>query len=200
MKRYGFFGGSFNPPTKAHEELAKEIMKEFNLDKLFFVPVGNTYQKNGLIDEKDRYRMLNILFEEEEKIEVSDLELQTEQSLKAIDVFSLIEARYKNEEIFYIMGDDNLEKTPNWKAAEELLKNHKFIILKRNNKELKELIQNSNMLWKYKENFYESKMQKLIPYSSSQVRKAIQLGNTEEIEKMVNPKVYQYITEKNLYQ
>ena len=200
MKRYGFFGGSFNPPTKAHEELAKEIMKEFNLDKLFFVPVGNTYQKNGLIDEKDRYRMLNILFEEEEKIEVSDLELQTEQSLKAIDVFSLIEARYKNEEIFYIRGDDNLEKTPNWKAAEELLKNHKFIILKRNNKELKELIQNSNMLWKYKENFYESKMQKLIPYSSSQVRKAIQLGNTEEIEKMVNPKVYQYITEKNLYQ
>ena len=43
-------------------------------------------------------------------------------------------------------------------------------------------------------------MQKLIPYSSSQVRKAIQLGNTEEIEKMVNPKVYQYITERNLYQ
>lgn len=200
MKRYGFFGGSFNPPTKAHEELAKEIMKEFNLDKLFFVPVGNTYQKNGLIDEKDRYRMLNILFEEEEKIEVSDLELQTKQILKAIDVFSLIEEKYKHEEIFYIMGDDNLEKTPNWKAAEELLKNHKFIILKRNNKELKELIQNSNMLWKYKENFYESKMQKLIPYSSSQVRKAIQLGNTEEIEKMVNPKVYQYITEKNLYQ
>ena len=95
MKRYGFFGGSFNPPTKAHEELAKEIMKEFNLDKLFFVPVGNTYQKNGLIDEKDRYRMLNILFEEEEKIEVSDLELQTKQILKAIDVFSLIEEKYK---------------------------------------------------------------------------------------------------------
>ena len=25
MKKYGFFGGSFNPPTIAHERLAEEI-------------------------------------------------------------------------------------------------------------------------------------------------------------------------------
>ena len=79
MKRYGFFGGSFNPPTKAHEELAKEIMKEFNLDKLFFVPVGNTYQKNGLIDEKDRYRMETIYCEQEEKGEGAGLALLREE-------------------------------------------------------------------------------------------------------------------------
>ena len=30
MKRYGFFGGSFNPPTIAHERLAEEIEEKFN--------------------------------------------------------------------------------------------------------------------------------------------------------------------------
>ena len=29
MKKYGFFGGSFNPPTIAHERLAEEIADKF---------------------------------------------------------------------------------------------------------------------------------------------------------------------------
>ena len=41
MSRIGFYGGSFNPPTKAHIELAKKVIKECNLDKVIFVPVGD---------------------------------------------------------------------------------------------------------------------------------------------------------------
>ena len=50
MKKYGFFGGSFNPVTKAHVDLALEIVKMFNMDKVIFVPVGDNYNKKGLIN------------------------------------------------------------------------------------------------------------------------------------------------------
>ena len=49
MEKYGFFGGSFNPVTKAHVELAKEITNKYKLDKVIFVPVGDKYNKMGLM-------------------------------------------------------------------------------------------------------------------------------------------------------
>ena len=51
MQKIGFFGGSFNPPTYAHLEVAKTALRQLNLDKVFFVPVGNLYNKPDLIDE-----------------------------------------------------------------------------------------------------------------------------------------------------
>ena len=52
MEKVGFFGGSFNPPTNAHLEIAKTALEEMELDKVYFVPMGNTYKKPGLIDER----------------------------------------------------------------------------------------------------------------------------------------------------
>ena len=43
MKKLGFFGGSFNPPTYAHINVAKMSIEKFNLDAVYFVPVGNLY-------------------------------------------------------------------------------------------------------------------------------------------------------------
>ena len=60
------------------------------LDKLFFVPVGNLYQKNELADEKVRFEMLQILCNYCEGLEVSDLEMNLNKNLTAIEVFELI--------------------------------------------------------------------------------------------------------------
>ena len=58
--KIGFFGGCFNPPTNAHINLAKRALKECNLDKVIFVPIGNFYKKNELISGEHRYNMLKI--------------------------------------------------------------------------------------------------------------------------------------------
>ena len=34
MEKVGFFGGSFNPPTNAHLEIAKTALEEMELDKV----------------------------------------------------------------------------------------------------------------------------------------------------------------------
>lgn len=46
MERIGFFGGCFNPPTIAHIELIENTIKENNLDKVYFVPMGDQYPKS----------------------------------------------------------------------------------------------------------------------------------------------------------
>ena len=35
------FGGAFNPPTRAHFEIAEKLIEKFNPDTFYFLPVGN---------------------------------------------------------------------------------------------------------------------------------------------------------------
>ena len=102
MKKYGFFGGSFNPITNAHIQIALNILKRYNLDKIIFVPVGNNYQKAELIDEKHRYNMIKIAIQDYKTLQVSDIELNSKKDYKAIDIFKIIKQKYVNTDILWI--------------------------------------------------------------------------------------------------
>lgn len=73
--KIGIFGGSFNPPHKMHESIAKELLKKNIVDKIIFVPTSNYYKKEGLISDKNRVDMLLILKRKYKNIEVSKYEL-----------------------------------------------------------------------------------------------------------------------------
>jgi len=47
MKRYGIYGGSFNPPHIGHSILAENVREQLSLDKVIFIPSG----KHALKDE-----------------------------------------------------------------------------------------------------------------------------------------------------
>ena len=82
--KIGFFGGSFNPPTIAHLNLAKQAVKEYNLDKLYFVPVNNKKKKKDLIDIDLRIQMLESICLYEDKLLVSNIEKINDTKLEAI--------------------------------------------------------------------------------------------------------------------
>ena len=52
--RIGFFGGSFNPPSNIHIDLAKNVIEKYKLDRILFVPVGDYYNKDDLVSAKHR--------------------------------------------------------------------------------------------------------------------------------------------------
>lgn len=196
MNKYGFFGGSFNPPTNAHIYLAEKVITEVKLNKLFFVPVGNYYPKIGLIDEKHRYEMLKIICNKNEKLDVLDIELGINKNLKAIDAFKLIKEKYSNDDLYYIMGADNLAQISKWKDAEKLIKNFKFVILKRDGYFIDEIVNENTILCKYKNNF---KIIDNIDYagiSSTDVRNKLKLNiNKTDIPETLR----EYIKDNKLY-
>ena len=95
--KIGFFGGSFNPPTYAHMHIAKISIEQLKLDKFFFVPVGNLYDKPDLVDENYRYDMLNIACENENNIYVENIELKKAKRLSTIEAFEIIENKYNKD-------------------------------------------------------------------------------------------------------
>ena len=109
-KRYGFFGGSFNPVTNAHIQLANLVANTYNLDKVVLVPMGDNYNKQDLISEKYRYEMLKLAIKNHKKIEVSDIELNLPYALTMLEAFQKIEKTYTEVKPYFIIGADNLLK------------------------------------------------------------------------------------------
>lgn len=197
MEKYGFFGGSFNPVTKAHVELAEEIRNKYGLDKVIFVPVGNKYNKIGLVNEIHRYNMLKIAICKYDNLEVSNIELNKEKNLTTLEAFNMIEKKYPNVEKFYIMGADNLNKMMLSSDFQILAKNYKYIIIERDIANCKELINSNSKLRKNEQNFIIMNNVKHRETSSTKAREELQKNNSTNT--MIDENVLDYIKINKLY-
>lgn len=183
--KIGFFGGSFNPPTIAHLDLVKKAIEQYKLDKVYFVPVNNFYQKQDLLDINQRINMLKIMCSNEPKLSISDIEVENNRPLKAIDVFEIIEKKFQGNDIYFLMGEDNYLKMSLWSNYEKL-QTYNYIVFKRTT--------NTTI---NKENALYITNIKTLNISSSTIREKIKKG--EPITNLVTSDIENYIKENKLY-
>ena len=175
MKKIGFFGGCFNPPTNMHIKIANDLIKAGKLDKVVFVPMNDFYKKEGLIEAEHRYNMLKLAIKEYNNLEVDDIEIKENRNLFATDAFEIIKKSIyfennKEAEMFLIMGSDNFNKMPNWKDYNKIKNDYKYIVINRDEKEI----------------------------SSTQIREMIK-NNDDMVMEYLSKEVYKYILENVLY-
>lgn len=171
------FGGSFNPPTIAHVDLAKQILaKNKDIEKVIFVPVSTKYNKKGLASDLDRFNMLKCICDNEKNLEVSSIELDSERQLYTIETLRTIHQQYPNKNIFFVLGTDNLKELQTWHNADKLLEEFKMLVLERDNDVMEKIIENNNILKQHKEAFIKLEKIQRINLSSSYVRNQIRLG------------------------
>lgn len=193
------FGGSFNPPINSHLSLAKQIINKCDIvEKLVFVPVSTRYQKMDLADDKHRYNMLKLVCENEDKLEVSDIELKHNKQLYTIETLDLLREQYgKNYDLWFVMGTDNLKELETWNKPEQLLSKYKILVLNRENDNLEEIISSSELLQKSRDSLIQINGIDKIYLSSTMIREKIRNG--ENVKEYVPKLVLKYISENNLY-
>lgn len=193
--KIGFFGGSFNPPTNAHIELAKIALEKCKLDRIIFIPMGDFYEKENLAKAEDRYNMLKIACRKIKNIEVSDLEIKVNKKLHAIDAFRLIQKEYPNDENWFLMGADNFIKLLSWKESESLRK-YNYIVFERLDINLKEYIEKNN-------NLRDTKV-KIVENTSYKDKSATEFRNLLKDnvinQDIISDEVLEYIETNNIYQ
>ena len=185
--KIGFFGGAFNPPTIAHINLVKEALKEYSFDAIYFVPVNNFYKKQGLIDISQRIDMLNLECKNNSKMFVSEIEKEMNREFKANEIFEIIKEKYSDDDLYFLMGEDNYEKMSSWENYEKL-KEYKYLIFQRRESKALEIKSPNIIYMENKEN---------LKISSSIIRNMIR--KNQDIEKYVSKNVKEYIIENNLY-
>lgn len=121
MEKIGILGGTFNPVHVEHVRLAKSAVEELNLDKLLIMPTFIPPHKSTLpAPAEDRIKMLEIAFKGEEKISISDFEIQN----KGKSYTYLTVEHFKQTtgaELYFIVGGDMLTNFKTWKFPERIL-------------------------------------------------------------------------------
>lgn len=190
--KIGIFGGSFNPIHKKHESIALELIKQQYVDKVVFVPTGCKYTyKNNLKSSEDRLNMIKIIVDKHKNLKVSDYELK-DQVVYTYQTLDYFREKYKNDEIYFICGVDNLSYIDKWERGEYILSNYKILVIKRDSNDIDRLIKKYK---KYKSNIIVTHllMEKV---SSTEIREEIKMGKKCQY---LDEDVYKYIKNKGLY-
>lgn len=133
VKRIGVFGGSFNPIHIGHLVIAESAWQEFNLEKVIFIPTGDTPNK-GMheINKYDRYSMVNEAIQGNSHFTISPIERDRSGVSYTVDTLHLLRKQYDKEiEFYFICGTDALADLPTWKYNKELLSICHFICASR---------------------------------------------------------------------
>ena len=191
--KIGIFGGSFNPPHKMHKKIAIELIKKHYVDKVIFVPTGSKYKyKNNLLSDKVRLEMLELMCHDNNNLEVSDYELK-EHVVYTYETLNYFRNKYKDDEIYFICGTDNLSYIDKWKKGEDILSNNKLLVIKRNTDDINTLLDKYK---DYKNNIIVTDI-KENEISSTKIREMIY--NNKGVNDYLDNKVLDYIVRNKLY-
>ncbi len=129
--KIAIFGGSFNPVHKGHISVANYAIESLGLDKLIFVPAFKSPFKSKIkyVDGQSRIDMLNLV--KPEKAEVSAFEVNRKSTSYTIDTVKYFKQKYPNDELFFLLGSDNVYKLNKWKQINDIVKDVKLVIFKR---------------------------------------------------------------------
>ncbi len=121
----GVFGGTFDPIHNGHLMVADEVRERFNLEEVIFVPAGQPWLKMDWVISaaEDRLRMMHIALDGKPEYKISDMEIARGGPSYTIDTIREMRRETGGEdELFFILGEDNMCQLPQWREAAELIK------------------------------------------------------------------------------
>ncbi len=131
--KIGFLGGSFDPVHFGHLMAAQDAYEQHKLDRLVLVPAARAPLKpNDVQSTADqRLAMLRAAIEWDTRFELSDFELLRGGMSYTIDSARHFRSLYPNDDLYWIIGGDQLPKLHLWKDIQELAQLVEFIFLER---------------------------------------------------------------------
>ncbi len=121
----GVFGGTFDPIHNGHLMVADEVRERLNLEEVVFVPAGQPWLKMDWVISaaEDRLRMLHLALDGKPEYKISDMEIARGGPSYTIDTIrELRRGPGGGDELFFILGEDNMCQLPLWREAAELIK------------------------------------------------------------------------------
>ena len=122
VKRIGLFGGSFNPIHIGHLVIAEAAWQEFGLEKVIFIPSGDTPNKDmHHIDKFDRYNMVKEAVKDNPHFALSPVERDRCGPSYTVDTVHILKEEWgPSYEFYFICGTDALADLPTWKYNRDI--------------------------------------------------------------------------------
>jgi nicotinate-nucleotide adenylyltransferase len=208
QRRIGIWGGSFNPPTHAHAELASYVADKAALDQLRWLvcPHNPLKDETTLAPFHHRMAMAEQIIVGKSEMIADDTEQRLGRSWTATTLRHLRETEFPNDSLFFVIGADNWLQFHLW--GDDRATNFdyaSFVILRRPGFEVLEACKSSHEFamrqvaspgdlkpfgtWCILDN-------PIFDMSATEVRDSLQQGKTSPF---IAPKTFEYIKENRLY-
>lgn len=190
--KIGFLGGSFDPVHFGHLIAAQDAFEQFQLDRLILVPAAQAPLKPTDVQSSaiDRLAMLRAAVEWDHRFEVSDVELNRGGVSYTIDSARHFRQQFPHDELYWIIGGDQLPQLHLWKDISELAKIVDFIFLERPGFPVKARVDIPGLRLHRCDGH-------LLAISSTELRERVR--HQRSLDYFVPHKAIVYIREKNLY-
>jgi len=190
QKEVAVFGGSFNPPTVAHEAVIQACLNADFIDEVWVMPSRSRTDKTINTDGQSRTQMLELLkaeaFEADDRLLISDIELHLPRPTMTARTVGALALAYPTVRFWFVFGTDAFLSMPEWKDGVRLQSELPILLVERGKK-----------IHCAQSNVFELSIGDHAEVSSTQVRNAVQSG--KDIRAFVCPSVEKYIRNNNLY-
>ena len=116
-----YYGGTFDPITKAHEAIIRKIKKEMRESDKLIIGIVQNDEKNYNVSVNDRLNMVK------KSLDADEIVIQDKRT------YAYLDAHYRGEKITICMGDDEWYSlcSGKWVNWDLLLKHYEFMVFYR---------------------------------------------------------------------
>ncbi len=197
MARIGLFGGTFNPIHVGHLTIAEEARLAAGLDKVIFIPTGESYLKDPMeiAPKEDRLEMTRLACGD--AYAVSDMEVRRDGPSYTAVTCRAFQRLYPCDELFWILGADSLVDMARWRDPEVIFETVTLLAFTRGGQDDAAFRQRVDALRREQHARVETIDVFTLDVSSTDIRRYIQTRHA--YRHLVTEPVYQYIRRKGLY-
>lgn len=197
MARIGLFGGTFNPIHVGHLTIAEEARLSAGLDRVIFIPSGDSYFKDPrqIASREDRLQMTRLACGD--AYEVSDIETRREGPSYTAVTCRAFREMYPEDALFLILGADSVLEIDRWRDPGAIFDAVTVLAFTRGGEDAAALRTEAERLREK----YRARIDIIdvftLDVSSSDIRRFIAEGHA--FRHLVTERVYGYIREHGLY-
>jgi len=125
-------GGTFDPIHIGHLIIAEGALNNLGIEKCILIPSSSPPHKDKIHTENNlRLEMVKIAIEGNEGLSVSDIELRREEPSYTLITLNELKDEGLYEELYFLIGADNLTEIKTWYNFDALLEITRFVIVPR---------------------------------------------------------------------
>ncbi|MGD7043025.1 nicotinate (nicotinamide) nucleotide adenylyltransferase [Jeotgalibacillus proteolyticus] len=198
--KIGVFGSAFDPITLGHMVSMEMIADRRGFDKMLLIPSSDTRIDKGrqLTANHHRMKMVELAIEDNPKFVTDATEMEA-AAWHSYTYFTMktLKAKYPDDELYFVMGADNLPGLPTWEYGKELIESNRFVVMGREGFDMSDIIARDALLTKNEDRFDFLSKGVTVETSSAFIRSRILNGLS--VRYLVPDKSLEYALENNLY-
>ncbi len=132
----GVLGGTFDPIHIGHLRVAEEVAARLDLPRILFMPAGQPWLKlnnaQDISPVQHRLEMVRLAIAGNPRFKLSTMEIERPGPTYTVDTIAQLQSRLgAGDEIFFILGRDNLSQLPQWHQPRRLLEMCRLVVVPR---------------------------------------------------------------------